>query len=298
MSVITRGSFAKALWPGVNAWYGSAYSQYPEQWRDLFMVEKSSRAYEEDVGTSSFGLVPVKDEGGAISFDTEMQGFTTRYVHTTYGLGFIVTREAFEDDQYGVIGKRKAKGLAFSVATTLNTLGAAVYNNSTTYIGGDGVSLLNTAHPNVAGGVQSNLAAATLSEAALESACIAIGKLTNDRGLRINLQATKLIVPPDLAFEAHRILNSTLRVGTSNNDANALKDTGSIPDGIMVNNFLTGSTSWYLTTNAPDGMKAFERRAPTFDMDNDFDTENAKFKTTFRISFGWSDWRGLYGYDT
>jgi len=274
------------------------YGKYPEQWRNLFSIEKSTKAYEEDVGTSSFGLVPVKDEGGAVSYDTEMQGFTTRYVHTTYGLGFIVTREAFEDDQYGVIGKRKARGLAFSVATSLNTLGAAVYNNATTYTGGDGVSLLNAAHPNVAGGTQSNLSSATLSEAALESACIAISKLTNDRGLRINLQVGKLIIPPDLAFEAHRILQSDLRVNTANNDANAVKDMGSIPGGIMVNNFLTGTTSWYLTTNAPDGMKAFERRSPAFDMDNDFDTENAKFKTTFRISFGWSDWRGLYGYDT
>lgn len=294
---ITRGSFAKMLWPGLNSVYGMEYPKYPEQWRSLYSVETDDRAYVEETGTSGFGLVPVKDEGGGISFDTAMQGFTTRYVHTTYGLGFIVTREAFEDDQYGVVGKRKAQGLAFSVATTLNTLGAAVYNNATTYTGGDGLALLSGSHPNKAGGTQSNLSASTLSEAGLESALIAISKLTNDRGLRINLGVTQLVIPVDLSFEAHRILESQMRYLTANNDANALNDMGSIPS-VMVNNFLTGTTSWYLRTNCPDGMKAFVRRAPQFDMDDDFDTENAKFKTTFRISFGWTDWRTMYGYDT
>lgn len=294
---ITRGSFAKMLWPGLNSIYGMEYPKYPEQWRGLYTVETSNRAYEEDVGTSGFGLVPVKDEGGSIKYDTAMQGFITRYVHTTYGLGFIVTREAFEDDQYGVVGKGKAQGLAFSVATSLNTLGAAPYNNATTYTGGDGVALLNGSHPNKAGGTQSNLSSATLSEAALESAQIAISKLTNDRGLRINPMITELIIPVDLSFEAHRILETQLRYNTANNDANAVKDMGVIPS-VRVNNFLTGTTSWYLKTNIPNGMKAFVRRAPKFDMDDDFDTENAKFKTTFRVSFGWTDWRGIYGYDT
>jgi phage major head subunit gpT-like protein len=226
-----------------------------------------------------------------------MQGFTTRYVHTEYGMGFVITRVCVEDDQYDVVAPRKAKGLAFSVATTLNTLGAAVYNNSTSYLGGDGKALLANDHPNIAGGTQDNLSSSTLSESALESALIAISKLTNDRGLKIQLQAQQLIIPVDLQFTAERILNSPLRVDTANNDLNALKTTGKLPGGYSVNHFLTGTTSWYLKTNAPDGMKAFMRRKPEFTMDNDFDTDNAKYKVTFRCSFGWTDWRALYGYD-
>lgn len=250
------------------------------------------------MGVSSFGLIPVKNEGQAISYDTEIQGFTTRYVHSTYGMGFIVTKEAFEDDLYDVVGKRRANGLAFSVKQTLNTRGAYMFNNATTFTLGDGVSLLNNAHPLVSGGTAGNLSASTLSEAALESACIAIMKTTNDRGLRINLIPQKLVIPPDLVFEAERILNSPLRVATSNNDLNALKEMGKFPGGVVVNHYLTNTTAWFIFTNCPDGTKAFERRAPKFDMDNDFDTENAKFKTTFRISFGCTDWRSVYGYST
>ena len=296
--VITTGSFAKALWPGVNAWYGEEYGKHPEFWRQMFSVENSSKNYEEDVGVSTLGLFPTKDEAKAVTFDSEVQGFTTRYVHTTYGLGFIVSEEAYEDDLYNVVGKRRAKNLAFSAASTLNTLGAAIYNNATSYIGGDGVAMLSSAHPNVAGGTWSNLSAATFSEAALESACIAIRKYTNDRGLRIAVQPKQLILPPDLEFDAERILASPLRVDTANNDLNAIKSMSSIPGGYMCNPFLTGTTSWYLSTNVPDGVKCFERRAPRFAPDNDFDTGNAKFKSTFRVSFGWTDARGIYGYDT
>lgn len=298
MAVITTGSFAKALWPGVNSWYGKAYNTFPDEWRTLYSVEKSSKAYEEDVGISSFGLIPVKNEGQAITYDTEMQGFTTRYVHSTYGMGFIVTKEAFEDDLYDVVGKRRANGLAFSVKQTLNTQGAYMFNNATTFILGDGQALLSASHPNVSGGTGDNLASAVLSEAALETACIDIMKFENDRGLRINLIPQKLVVPPDLVFEAERILNSPLRVATSNNDLNALKEMGKFPGGIHVNHYFTNSVAWFIFTNCPDGCKAFERRAPSFDMDNDFDTENAKFKATFRISFGCTDWRSVYGYDT
>lgn len=281
----------------MNSWYGKAYDTFPDEWKSLYTVEKSSRAYEEDVGISSFGLVPVKNEGQALSYDTEMQGFTSRYVHTTYGLGFVVTREMFDDDLYDVVGKRRANGLAFSVKQTLNILGAAPYNTSSSFTLGDGVSLINASHPNVAGGVQSNKSASALSEAALESASIAIMKMTNDRGLRINLIPQALIVPPDLVFEAERILNSPLRVGTANNDLNAMKEMGKFPEGIKLNHYLTGTTSWFIKTNCPEGMKAYERRAPSFDMDNDFDTENAKFKTTFRMSFGCTDYRSIYGYN-
>jgi hypothetical protein len=299
MGVITTGSFAKALWPGVNAWYGKTYDSFADEWKMLYNVEKSTRAYEEDVVVSSFGLVPVKNEGAPITFDREIQGFTTRYVHSTYGLGFIVTKEMFEDDQYDIVGKRRAEGLAFSVKQTLNTQGAYMYNNAAVgFIGGDGVSLLNASHPSVVNaGTQRNLSTTTtVTEAGLEAACIAIMKLTNDRGLRINLIPQKLIVPPDLVFEAERILNSPLRQGTANNDLLALKETGKFPEGIKVNHYLTGTTSWYIGTNCPDGAKAFMRRAPSFDVDNDFDTENAKFKATFRVSFGFTDWRSLYGY--
>lgn len=298
MSTVTTGSFAKSLWPGVNSWYGREYGKHPELWRKMFDVQTSTKAYEEDVGISGLGLVPAKGEGEAVSYDTEMQGFVTRYVNTTYGLGFIVTKEAFEDDQYNVVGARKARNLAFSVATTINSLGAAIYNNSTSYTGGDGVSLLNDSHPNAAGGTWDNLSASTFSESALESACIAIRKWTNDRGLRINANPEALHLPPDLEFDAERILQSPLRQGTANNDINALKNMGSFPGGYMVNPFILGTTSWYIKTNVPDGMKAFVRREPQFTTDNDFDTENAKFKTTFRMSFGWTDPRGLYGYDT
>lgn len=298
MSVVTRGSFAKSLMPGLNAWYGREYGKHPELWRQMFTVEKSTKAYEEDVGISGLGLVPTKPEGEPISYDTEMQGFVTRYVNTTYGLGFIVTEEAFEDDQYNVVGARKARNLAFSVATTMNTLGAAIYNNSTTYTGGDGEALLDAAHPNAAGGTWGNLSASTFSESALESAVIAIRKWTNDRGLRINASPVKLILPPDLEFDAERILYSSLRQGTANNDLNATKSLGLFPGGYICNPFILGTASWYIMTNVPDGMKCFMRREPKFDVDNDFDTNNAKFKTTFRCSFGWSDPRGLYGYDT
>ena len=264
----------------------------------MFMVESSSKNYEEDVGQSGLGLFPSKDEGDAVVFDSETQGYTTRYVHTTYALGFIVTEEAFEDDLYNVVGKRRAKNLAFSAASTLNTLGAAIYNNATSYIGGDGVSLLNNSHPLTAGGTFDNLSASTFSEAALESACIAIRKFTNDRGLRIAVQPKQLVLPPDLEFDAERILASPLRVDTANNDLNALKSMSSIPGGYMCNPFITGTASWYLLTNIPEGMKCFERRPVRFAMDDDFDTSNAKFKASFRISFGWTDPRGIYGYDT
>lgn len=299
MSVQTTGTFPKLMWPGLKSIWGISYAQYPEQWRRIFDVETSSKAWEEDVGISSYGLFSVKDEGDAVKYDTELQGHIARYTHVTYALGGIISEEAQEDDQYAVVGRRKARALAFSSATTLNTLGAAVYNNSTTYTGADGAALLSDTHVNVSGDSTAvdNLSASTLSESALEAACIAISKFTNDRGLRIMATPTQLIVPPDLSFTAERILQSPLRPDTANNDLNAIKEMGVIPGGYVVNNYLTGTTSWYLRTNVPDGMKCYLRRAPTFSPDGDFDTGNMKFKATFRVSFGWTDWRGLYGYD-
>lgn len=295
---INSGSFAKALWPGVNAWYGEKYAEHNVEYTDLFETSTSRRAYEEDMGTSMFGLAAVKPEGKGISYDTAQQGYLTRYSHVTYGLGFIITREIVEDDQYDVIGKARAQGLAFSMRQTKEIVGANVYNRAfnASYVGGDGVTLLNSAHPNVAGGTYSNITtAATLSESALEDLSIDVMQAENDRGLNISLIPQTLIINPELVFEADRILNTDLRVGTANNDLNALKNMGKFPGGVKVNHYLTSTTAYFIRTNCPEGLKHFERRADDFSMDNDFDTDNAKYKCTGRYSFGWTDPRALYG---
>jgi phage major head subunit gpT-like protein len=290
-------SFAKALWPGVNAWYGKAYDEYPVEWDQIFDKFTSTRNWEEDVGVSSLGLTRVKPEGASIEYDTEKQGFTTRYVHVVCALGFVITREAFEDDQYDVVGPRKAQGLAFGARQTKEIVGANVYNRafSSSFVFGDGVSLINSAHPNIAGGTASNVigTAADLSEASLEQALIDISGYTNDRGLRIAVKAKQLIVPKELDFEADKILQTEYEVGTNNNTKNIVR--GRLPAGKTMNHYLTDTDAWFLRTNVPHGMKYFERRADEFGMDNDFDTENAKFKMTSRFSFGATDWRGIYG---
>lgn len=296
---ITTGSFAKALWPGVNAWYAKEYAEYPVEWDKLFEKNTSRRNYEQDVGVSGFGLLAVKPEGDAVSYDTETQGFTTTYRHTVYSLGFIITQEMLDDDLYDVVAPRRAKQLAFSARQTKEVNGANVYNRAfaAAYVGGDGVTLLNSAHPNVAGGTWSNIlsTASDLSEAALEQASIDISLLRDDRGLTIALVGDKLVIPPQLEFEAARILKTQYRVGTDNNDINALKELGKFRQGHIVNHFLTDTDAWFIRTNAKDGMKYFERKADEFKMDNDWDTENAKFKVSGRYSFGWTDPRGLFG---
>lgn len=305
MSVINSSSFAKALWPGVNAWYGKAYSEYPVEYTELFDKFSSSKAFEEDVGVSSFGLAVVKPEGSPISYDSERQAFITRYSHVTYALGFIITREIMEDDQYDVVGQRKAQGLAYSMRQTKEVVAANVYNRAfnTSYLGGDGSTLIASAggggsatHPNFAGGTWTNgpATAADLSEAALEQAHIDIAGFTNDRGLLIAAKPKALIIPRQLMFEAKRILASDGRPGTDLNDVNAMKAMGLVPK-VVVNHYLTDADAWFLRTDVPHGMKYFERRGDSFDMDNDFDTENAKFKATARYSFGWTDPRGVYG---
>ena len=299
MSVITTSSFAKALWPGVNAWYGKSYKDYPDEWKGLgFEMNTSKKAYEEDVGLSSFGLASVKTEGGSIAYDSERQGFTTRYNHVVYALGFVITREIYEDDQYDVVGKKKANALARSMKQTKEIVAANIFNRATTagYTGGDGVTLLNASHPNVAGGTFSNMptTAADLSEAALEQAFIDIAAFRDDRGLLIAAKPKKLVIAPANTFEAKRILGSDGRVGTDNNDLNAIKTMGIIPE-FTVNHYLTDSDQWTIVTDVMDGLKYFERRGDAFEMDNDFDTENAKFKATARYSFGWSDPRCVYG---
>ena len=305
--IISTSSFAKSLWPGVNTWYGQAYAEYPVEWDKLFEKNTSRRAFEEDVGTSGLGLAVVKDQAGAITYDSMRQGFTSRYNHVTYGLGFIVTREAFEDDLYDVVAKKKAQALAFSMRQTKEIIGANVYNRafSTSYLGGDGASLVASAAslsaggsasaPNVAGGTYTNgpSAAVDLSEAALEQACIDIAGFTNDRGLKIAVRPRKLIIPKELMFEADRILKTEGRTGTDLNDLNALKARGLIPE-VVVNHYLTDTDAWFILTDVRDGLKYFERRGDEFGMDEDFDTENAKYKATARYSFGWTDRRGIY----
>lgn len=295
---INRGNWAKALWPGVNKWYGQAYNEHKVEYTDLFTTNSSRRAFEEDMGTSGFGLAAVKPEGAAISYDTAQQGFLTRYSHVTYGLGFIITQEMVDDDLYDVIGKKRAQALAFSMRQTKEIVGANVYNRAFTagYVGGDGVTLLNASHPNVSGGTYANLTtAATLSEAALEDLQILLMQATNDRGLNISLTGDSLIIPPQLVFEADRILNTPLRVGTADNDINSLKNMGKFSGGVKVNHYLTSTTAYFIRTNVQDGMKYFERKGDMFTQDNDFDTDNAKYKATGRYSFGWTDPRGLYG---
>lgn len=297
-NVITSGSFSKALMPGINTWYGKAYDEHKVEYTDLVDTFTSRRQFEEDIGVTSFGLAQVLPEGQGVTFDTEMQGFITRYTHIEYALGFIITKIMFEDDQYDVVGERRAKGLAFSMRQTKENVVANVYNRAfnSSFTGGDNVSMVNSAHPNVAGGTWSNTlsVAANLSEAALEQACIDIAKWTNDRGLRINIMPKSLIIPVDLQFEAERILKSQYRVGTSENDLNALVSMGKFPGGVKLNHYLTSTTAWFLRTNSPDGLKLFERAPDEFGEDNDWDTSNAKFKATARYSVGWTDPRGIY----
>jgi len=296
--VITSSSFAKLLWPGLNSVYGKEYNDYPVEWEQLFEKNTSDRAYEEDLGLSSFGLAAVKAEGAPIQYDTERQGFTSRYNHVVYALGFIITREIYEDDLYGKVGAQKAKALARSMRQTKEINGANIYNRAFTsgYTGGDGSTLVASDHANVAGGTWSNkiATASDLSEAALEQAVIDIAGFRDDRGLLIAAKPEKLVIPYQQQFEAHRILGANGRVGTDFNDPNAIKDMSLFKD-VVVNHYLTDSDAWFILTNVKDGLKYFERRADQFEMDNDFDTENAKFKATARYSFGWSDPRAIYG---
>lgn len=296
--VINSSNFAKALWPGVNAWYGKAYDEYPVEYTKLFETHKSRKAFEEDVGITSFGLANIKGEGAPIQYDAERQTFVTRYSHVVYALGFAITREAFEDDQYDIVGQKKAQGLAFSMRQTKEIVAANVYNRAfnSSYTGGDGVSLLNASHPMFAGGTFSNIlaTASDLSEAALEQACINIADFTNDRGLKIAVRPKSLIIPKELMFEASRILKAEKRPGSDSNDPNVLKMMGLIPE-VIVNHYLTDTDAWFIRTDVQDGLKYWERRADEFGMDEDFDTENAKYKATARYSFGWTDPRAIFG---
>jgi hypothetical protein len=298
--MITTGSFAKALYPGVSNWYGAAYNEWSEQWTALFDQYKTKRAYEEDVQTTGFGLAAVKPEGSGIAWDDSTQGFITRYNPVVYGLGFVITREMVEDDLYGVVGPKRAKALAFSMRQTKEQVAANVYNRAfnATYAGGDGKELLATDHPYYNGGTFANelTTAADLSEASLEQACIDLSKMKNDRQLNISLMGECLIIPVDQMFEAHRLLQTQYRIGTSDNDISALYSMGKFPGGVKVNHYLTDTDAWFIRTNLrEDGLKYYDRRPQAFTMDNEWETENAKYKATARYAFGWTDPRCLFG---
>lgn len=299
MALMTSNQFAKALWPGVRSWYGKEYNSYDTEWTHLVDTNTSRRKYEEDVGYSGMGLAAIKTEGNSFHYDSAKQGFTTRYVHTVYGLGFQITREMVDDDLYDTVAPRRSGELAFSMHQTKEIVVANVYNRATnaSYTGGDGVSLLSTAHPNIVGGTWSNKPSidVDISEAALEQACIDISKFTNDRGLKIKVLPSKLVVPYDLSFEVNRILKSQFRVGTANNDINVLYMMQKFPQGVYDSHYLTDLDAWFIRTNARNGLNLFQRDPMEFGMDNDHDTENAKFKARERYSVGWTDPRCIYG---
>ena len=298
MGIINTGAFSKSLWPGVNAHYGEKYAEYPEEHLEIFDKNTSTKAFEEDVGAAMFGLAPVKAEGTSITYDDAEQAFIDRYTHVTYALGFIITREMHDDMVSGPESLRKASALAFSIRQTQETVAANVLNRAfdATYTFGDGVELCSTAHPNQKGGTWRNelSTAADLSEASLEQMSIDIADLKTDSGLKIAVRPIKLIIPKELVFEASRILDSQLQSNTANNDINALKKKGIIPE-VVVNHYLTDTDAFFIKTDCPDGLKYFQRRKSEFDVDNEFDTENAKFKATFRGSWGCTDKRSIFG---
>jgi hypothetical protein len=296
---ISRAQLLKELLPGLNALFGLEYARYGEEHKEIYETETSERSFEEETKLSGFSAAPVKNEGQAIRYDNAQEAWTARYNHETIALGFSLTEEAIEDNLYDSLSARYTKGLARAMAYTKQVKAAAVINNgfSSTFTGGDGVTLFSTAHPLVSGGTNSNRpsTAADLNETSLENAVIQIAAWTDERGLLIAAKPKKLIVPPALQFVATRLLETELRVGTTDNDINAIKNNGSIPEGYTINHFLTDANGWYLTTDVPNGMKHFVRTPLQNSMDGDFDTGNVRYKSRERYSFGYSDPLGIYG---
>jgi hypothetical protein len=295
---ISRAQALKELLPGLNALFGLEYAKYENEHSEIYETENSERSFEEEVKLSGFGAAPVKPEGSAISYDNAQESFTARYNHETVAMGFSITEEAMEDNLYDSLSARYTKALARAMAYTKQVKAASLLNTGfTTFQSGDGVTLFNTAHPTVAGGNNSNRPAVDvdLNETALEQAVIDIAAFKDERGLLIAARPRKLIVPPGLMFVATRLLETELRVGTADNDLNALKSNGSIPQGYRVNHYLTDADSWYITTDIPNGMKHFVRTAMSQSMDGDFDTGNVRYKSRERYSFGVSDPLGIYG---
>ena len=296
---ISRAQLTKELEPGLNALFGMEYSRYENEHEEIFEAENSDRAFEEEVLISGFGNAPVKREGDGVEFDTAYEGFTARYTHETIALAFALTEEAVEDNLYDRLGARYTKALARSMAHTKQVKAANVLNNafSSSYTGGDGVSLVNSAHTLAGGGTYSNTPSTQvdLNETSLEDALITISTFVDDRNLTLALQGMKLIVPPQLQFVADRLLETPGRVGTADNDINAIKNMGMIPEGYAVNHFLTDTDAFFILPDCPDGMKHFVRTPISTNMEADFDTGNVRFKARERYSFGWSNPRGIYG---
>jgi len=296
---ISRAQLLKELLPGLNALFGLEYKRYGEEHKEIYETESSERSFEEETKLSGFSAAPVKNEGQAISYDNAQEAWTARYNHETIAMGFSVTEEAMEDNLYDSLSARYTKALARAMAYTKQVKAAAILNNgfnsAVTY--GDGQALFSTAHPLVSGGTNSNrpATAADLNETSLEAAVIQIAGWTDERGLLIAAKPRKLVVPPALMFTATRLLETSLRVGTADNDINALKNNGSIPEGYTVNHFLTDTNAWFLTTDVPNGLKHFVRVPMATSMDADFDTGNARYKARERYSFGVSDPLGIYG---
>jgi hypothetical protein len=297
---ISRAQLLKELLPGLNALFGLEYARYGEEHKEIYETETSERSFEEETKLSGFTAAPVKNEGAAIAYDNAQEAWTARYNHETIAQGFSITEEAIEDNLYDSLSARYTKALARSMAYTKQVKAAAVLNNGFTggqYAGGDGVALFSALHPLVSGGVNSNVPStpADLNETSLENAVIQIAAWTDERGLLIAARPRKLIVPPSLQFVATRLLETNLRVGTNDNDINAIKNNGSIPEGYTINHWLTDTNAWFLTTDVPNGMKHFIRAPLDTKMDGDFDTGNVRYKARERYSFGFSDPLGMFG---
>ena len=296
---ISRAQLLKELLPGLNALFGLSYSEYQEEHKELYDTETSERSFEEETKLSGFSAAPVKNEGSAIQYDNGQEAWTARYNHETIAQGFSLTEEAVEDNLYESLSARYTKALARSMAYTKQVKAAAVLNNGFTsgYNGGDGVPLFSASHPLVSGGTNSNVpsTAADLNETSLEAAVIQISLWTDERSLLIAAKPNKLVVPPALQFVATRLLETSLRVGTTDNDINAIKNNGSVAGGYTINHFLTDTNAWFLTTDVPNGMKHFVRVPLQNSMDGDFDTGNVRYKSRERYSFGWSDPLGMWG---
>jgi hypothetical protein len=296
---ISRSQLLKELLPGLNALFGLEYARYGEEHKELYEIESSERSFEEETKLSGFSAAPVKSEGAAIAYDNAQEAWTTRYSHETIALGFSITEEAIEDNLYDSLSARYTKALARGMAYTKQVKAASVLNNgfSSSYVGGDAVSLFNTAHPLVSGGTNANTPTTQvdLNETSLEAAVIQIAAWTDERSLLIAAKPRKLVVPPALMFVATRLLETKLRVGTNNNDISAINNNGTIPEGYTANHFLTDVNAWFLLTDVPNGLKHFVRTPLQNSMDGDFDTGNVRYKSRERYSFGWSDPLGAWG---
>jgi hypothetical protein len=298
---ISRAQLVKELEPGLNALFGMEYSRYENEHAEIFSTESSDRAFEEEVMLTGFGAAPTKSEGAGVSYDSAQESFTARYQHETIAMAFALTEEAIEDNLYDRLSARYTKALARSMAHTKQVKAASVLNNafntSGSYNGGDGVSLCNAAHPTALGASFSNTpaVAADLNETSLEQGIIDIASFTDERGLKVAVQARKMIIPKELQFTAERLMKTTLRTATADNDINAIRSMGMVPEGYAVNHFLTDSDAWFLLTDAPNGLKMFNRSPVKTAFEGDFDTGNVRYKARERYSFGWSDPRGIYG---